>query len=328
MDKIKDGLHQLTATKKEYTMSTTLLETLVSLGLNCAQLSGTRASPDDYAQKAAHLAVREMMTKQGAESPDSIAFLGSVAALSTMLNSVHSSARLADKGVVLNTASKQYDIVLAEKSTSRKTCADTSSTDARSSYEEILNITQFQKLIEQIQAMCKTTQKQDLNTNESTWSDTFSMRYLQVYACARSAYLHAIAVSVRYTDLKQQKSAFEVAIRTRLREDLQGEVISSGFFIQAMCSPWMKAAGIFLLITGILALSLLAISFINPMAGTSLIAMGLNNARLIPACISGGLLGSAISTSRFFIQKNEQAKIKLSQEAIESTNNITPQMMV
>ena len=152
------------------------------------------------------------------------------------------------------------------------------------------------------------------------------MRYLHAYACARAAYLHAIAISARYTDPKAKQHAFELAIRTRLREDLMGEPISPGFFIQVMSSDAMKIVGIMLLAIGMLAASLLVAGIINPAAGVAIAALGLNNTLLTPVAINGCVLGGAVFTSRFFIQRNEREKSKLSHDAVENTNNITPQM--
>ena len=307
-------------------MTTSLLDTLVSLGTSYAQISGVGASPDDYARKVAHLAVRTLTADLGAEAPDSVAFFASINALSAMLASANLSARLADKGVGMSTAAKQYDTELTGKLTSRPLPPSALPDASTTSYEASLNSAQFQSLIEQVETAYEGIKKQKLSAGELPWSDKSCMRYLHAYACARAAYLHAIAISARYVDPKAKQLAFEMAIRTRLREDLMGEPISPGFFIQVMSSDAMKIAGIILLVIGMLAVSLFVAGFINPAAGVAISAMGLSGTILTPVAINGCILGGAIFTSRFFIQRNEREKSKLSQDAVENTNNITPQM--
>lgn len=301
-------------------MNTSLLDTLVSLGVSHASLSSAHTTADDYAKKAAHLTVCALTTEMGADSPDSVAFLSSIRALSALLTSAHFSARLADKSIGVNHATQQYNTELTGASRPPQ------NKDAEiNTYESSLNAPHLQSLIEQINIACENVRKQQLSNGASPWNDQSCMRYLHAYACARTAYLHAIAVSARLMNPQAKQDAFKAAIRTRLREDLMGEPISPSFFMQAVCSPSMHTAGIALLVLGMLALSLLTIGFINPIIGASVASMGLSHTPLISTAISGCTLGSAVFTSRFFIQKQDKEKNKLSQDAVEQANHAVPE---
>ena len=168
-----------------------LIDRLVNLANT--QYVSTAASPDDYAQKAAHLAVRDINAAKGAPTPDAVAFLESLHALSALLASAQLSARLADKAAAMHDANKQYDLEFS---------ASTACVGARSepslSHEKGLNSPEFQTLIQRARATYDDIKKQQAGA--SAWSDGMCMRYMHVYAVARAAFLHALAAAAPYSE--------------------------------------------------------------------------------------------------------------------------------
>ena len=152
--------------------------------------------------------------------------------------------------------------------------------------------------------------------------------YPHVYASARTAFTHAVAVAALSPALDGHNStAFKAALTARLAADLNYQPLEPSFFMALMCSDAAKTAGIVMLVAGLIALSLALGAYGVAWMGAALVGIGLSTT----ACTSVGVVmttaGVGILACRFFTTNQAQTAREVRRLAVEGVNgveNITP----
>ena len=147
--------------------------------------------------------------------------------------------------------------------------------------------------------------------------------YPHVYASARGAFTHAVAMAALAPALDgRNPAAFKTALTARLSADLNYQPLEPSFFMALMCSDAAKTAGTVMLVAGLIALSLAMVACVVAWMGAALVGIGLSTT----ACTSVGVVmttaGVGILACRFFTTNQAQTAREVRRLAVDGVNGV------
>ena len=268
---------------------------------------------DEFASKAAHTVAQASADELCHETAPAAAFIASVCDASLKLKLSKYSANIALATQNLQAIEKNYFL------------------PTPSGVAPERNAFSFDSLFQKIDAFSLGSEANDeytrsLAENASEAASVLALNaanttYADAYACARAAYIHAVAFAAQYP-VNEKNAAFVKAITTRLTTDIKHEPIESGFFMQIICStPVHYVASTFLML-GLMGLTFGVCGLIFPAVEAVITELALNSMALIITGTGLATAGSTMLTCRFFTEKQWEYKNHESQMAVEAMNKM------